>query len=67
MYRDYGLGWGGQRAAQLRSEVEHDRLEARLAKARLAEEIRTAEENLRTTSGRAMLVRGAGAIMALFR
>ena len=69
LYRDYGLEWGGERAARLRSEVEHNRLaKARLAKARLAEEIRPAEENLRTTtSGRSMVVRGAGAVMALFR
>ena len=68
LYRDYGLDWGGEKAARLRSEVEHNRLEARLAKARLAEEIRPVEENLRTTtSGRAMVVRGAGAVMALFR
>ena len=68
LYRDYGLEWGGEKAARLRSEVEHNRLEACLAKARLAEEIRPAEENLRTTtSGRAMVVRGAGAVMALFR
>ena len=68
LYRDYGLEWGGERAARLRSEVEYNRLEARLAKARLAEEIRPAEEDLRTTtSGRAMVVRGAGAVMALFR
>jgi hypothetical protein len=71
LYRDYGLEWGGERAARLRSEVEHNRLEtrlAKLAKARLAEEIRPAEENLRTTtSGRALVVRCAGAVMALFR
>jgi hypothetical protein len=67
MYRDYDLGWGRERAKQLRSEVEHNRVEARLAKARLAEEVRPAEETLRTTTTRAMVMRSAGAVMALFR
>ncbi len=66
MYLDYDLGWSRQRATQIRTEVERNRLVARLAKARLAEEVRPAEENLRT-SGRGMFVRGAAAVMALFR
>jgi hypothetical protein len=66
MYLEYDLGWSRQRAAQIRTEVEHNRLEARLAKARLAEEVRPAEEDLRTGS-RGMFVRGTAAVMALFR
>ena len=67
MYLEYDLGWSRERATQIRAEVEHNRLEARLAKARLAEEVRPpAEEDLRTRS-RGIFVRGAAAIMALFR
>ena len=66
MYLDYDLGWSRQRATQIRSEVEHNRLKARLRKARSAEEVRPAEENLRTTT-KGMFVRGAAAVMALFR
>ena len=65
MYLEYDLGWSRERATQIRSEVEHNRLKARLRKARLAEEVRPAEENPRTTKG--MFVRGAAAVMALFR
>ena len=67
MYFEYDLGWSRERVTQIRTEVEHNRLEARLAKARLAEEVRPpAEESLRTRS-RGIIVRGAGAVMALFR
>ena len=67
MYLEYDLGWSRERATQIRTEVEHNRLEARLAKARLAEEVRPpAEEALRTRS-RGMFVRGTAAVMALFR
>jgi hypothetical protein len=63
MYRDYDLGWGRERAMQMRREVEHNRLTTRLARARLAMEVRRAEESL---GGGGMVVRSAGAVMALF-
>ena len=66
MYLDYDLGWSRQRATQTRSEVERNRVKARLRKARSAEEVRPAEENLRTTT-KGMFVRGTAAVMALFR
>ena len=53
---DYGLGkeW----MVQMRKEVEHNRLEARLAKASLSEE---------TVLRRDMLTRGTTFVTALFR
>ena len=64
MYRDYDFGWGRERAMQMRREVEHNRLETRLAQARSAEEVRPAEGSPRSGG---MLARGAGAVMALLR
>ncbi len=66
MYLDYDLGWSRERAAQIRSEVEHNRLKARLVKARSAEVLRPAEETPRTST-RGVFARGAVAVMALFR
>ncbi|CAN5659238.1 hypothetical protein BH18ACT11_BH18ACT11_21940 [soil metagenome] len=53
----YGLG--RERVAQMRKEVEHNRLEARLARA-----ARSDEGNV-TRQGR--VARGAGLVTALFR
>ncbi len=64
MYHDYNYGWGGERAMEMRREVAHNRLEARLAQARLAREVRPAGESLRS---RGMVARSAGAVVALFR
>jgi hypothetical protein len=59
MYLDYDLGWSRQRATQIRSEVEHNRLEASLARA--------ARSNEDSFTRRGTLARGAALVTALFR
>jgi hypothetical protein len=63
MYGDYDFGWGRQRAIQMSREVEHNRLEARLAKARLSQGAGLEE----AVSRPSMAARSAAAVMALFR
>jgi len=63
MHSDYDLGWGRQRAMQMSRDVEHNRLEARLAKARLSQGAGLEEAVPRTS----MAARGAAVVMALFR
>ena len=71
---DYGLG--RERVVQVRTEVEHNRLEARLVKearlakvASLSEEARLAKARLgeQTVLHRGMLTRGTTFVSALFR
>ena len=72
---DYGL-LGKERLVQMRKEIEHNRLEASLAKearlakgASLSEEARLAKARLseETVLRRGMLTRGTTFVTALFR
>ena len=58
LYHELDYGLGKERVLQMRKEVEHNRLEARLAKASLSEE---------TVLRRGMLTRGTTFVTALFR
>ena len=73
---DFDYGLGKERVVQMRTEVEHNRLEARLtredrlAKATsLSEEARLAKARLgeQTVLHRGMLTRGTTFVSALFR
>ena len=64
MYRDYDFDWGRERATQIRREVEHNRLEARLARARLSKHDGGLEEAVVPKS---LTARSAAVLMALFR
>ena len=58
MYHDIDYGLGRERAAQMRTEVEHNRLESRLSKnAGLEKDV----------SRRSMATRSAAVLMSLFR
>jgi hypothetical protein len=59
MYLDYDLGWSRERATQMRTEVERNRLQASLARA-----TRSNEDSL---TRRGKIARGAALITALFR
>ncbi len=59
MYHDFDYGLGRERAAQMRKEVEHNRLEARLAQAARSDEGNVAR--------RGRVARGAALVTALFR
>ena len=59
MYHDIDYGLGRERAAQMRTEVEHNRLETRLARA-----ARSKEGN---DACRGRVARGAALVTALFR
>jgi hypothetical protein len=59
MYHDIVYGLGRERVVQMRTEVEHNRLEARLARAARS------EEGNATRKGR--VTRGGALIAALFR
>ena len=58
LYHELDYGLGKERVLQMRKEVEHNRLEARLAKASLSEE---------AVLRRGMLTRGTTFVTALFR
>ena len=62
LHQDFGLG--RERMVQMGSEVAHNRLEARLAKARLSQGAAGLEEAVPRKS---MAARGATVVMALFR
>ena len=73
---DFDYGLGKERVVQMRTEVEHNRLEARLVKearlakvASLSEEARLAKARLgeQTALHRGMLTRGTTFVAALFR
>ena len=59
MYHDFDRGLGRERMAQMRAEVEHDRLEARLARA--------ARSDGGGVGRRGRVARGAALVTALFR
>ena len=59
MYHDIDYGLGRERRVQMREEVEHNRLEARLARAARS------EEGNATRKGR--VTRGVTLVAALFR
>ena len=76
LYHDLDHGLGKERVAQMRKEIEHNRLEARLAKearstkaTSLSEEARLAKASLseETVLRRGMLTRGTTFVTALFR
>ena len=76
LYHDLDYGLGKERVVQMRKEIEHNRLEARLVKearlakaASLSEEARLAKARLseETVLRRGMLTRGTTFVMALFR
>jgi hypothetical protein len=58
MYQDFDYGLARERRAQIHREVEHDRLDARLAKA-----ARTGEDG---AARRGRVARGAALVAALF-
>jgi hypothetical protein len=58
LYHELDYGLGKERVLQMRKEVEHNRLEARLAKASLSEE---------AVLRRGRLTRGIALVTALFR
>ena len=75
-YPDLDYRLGKERVVQMRTEVEHNRLEARLVKearlakvASLSEEARLAKARLgeQTVLHRGMLTRGTTFVSALFR
>ncbi len=59
MYQDFDNGLARERTAQMRKEVEHNRLGARLA--------RVARSNRDSDTGRGRVARGAALLTALFR
>ena len=59
MYHDFDYGLGKERMVQMRTEVEHNRLEARLAQA--------ARSNENSVTRRGTVARGAALVTALFR
>jgi hypothetical protein len=59
MYQDFGNGLGRERMEQVRTQVERNRLEARLAKTSRFDEDGAAR--------RGRVARGSALIMALFR
>jgi hypothetical protein len=59
LHHDFEFGSGRERMAQMRTEVEHTRLEDRLAKA--------ARSNDEVALRRGMVARGAAVVTALFR
>jgi hypothetical protein len=59
MYHDFDRGLGRERMVQMRREVEHNRLEASLARA-----ARSSEDSV---SHRGRVARGAALVTALFR
>lgn len=74
---DFDYGLGKERVAQMRTEIEHNRLEARLAResrlakaASLSEQARLAKARLgeeAVLSRRGVLNRGTAFVTALFR
>ena len=66
MYHDIDYGLGRERAAQMRKEVEHNRLETRLHSAR-REEAKAGAFYAESGSSRNLIARGATLAMALFR
>jgi len=61
MYRDFDYGLGKERMVQMRKEVEHDRLEARLS------ENGAGGLGDALSRRRGMAARGTAFLMALFR
>ena len=59
MYQDFDHGLGRERVGQMRMEVEHNRLEARLAKA--------ARSNEDSVTLRGKVASGVALVIALFR
>ena len=58
MYQDFDRGLARERTAQMREEVEHNRLDTRLARAARSEE---------GTTHRGRVARGVALVTALFR
>jgi hypothetical protein len=63
LHQDFGLG--RERMVEMRREVEHNRLESRLAKARLSKDATGLEEAI--PRKKSLAARGAAVIVALFR
>jgi len=59
MYHDFDQGLGRERIVQMRTEVEHNRLKASLARAARSDED--------SVSRRGRVARGAALVTALFR
>jgi hypothetical protein len=76
LHPDFDYGLGKERVVQMRKEVEHNRLEARLTRedrlakvASLSEQARLAKARLdeEAVLHRGMLTRGTSLVTALFR
>ena len=68
MYHGFDYGLGRERRIQMRTEVEHDRLQARLRSARREEEAKEAGAFYAEIAPRRnVIARGATFAMALFR
>jgi hypothetical protein len=67
MYHGFDYGLGRERRIQMRKEVEHDRLQARLRSARREEEAKGGAFYAEIAPRRNVIARGASFAMALFR
>jgi hypothetical protein len=67
MYHGFDHAVGRERRIQMRKEVEHDRLQARLRSARQEEEANAGAFYGESAPRRNLIVRGATSAMALFR
>ncbi len=67
MYHGFDHGLGRERRIQMREEVEHERLRARLRSARREQEANAGAFYAQTAPRRSLIARGTTAAMALFR
>ena len=65
LHYDFDFGRGKEQMVEMRKEVEHNRLEARLAKARLRKDAGGLAEIIPPKKG--VAARGAAVVLALFR
>jgi hypothetical protein len=67
MYHGFDYGLGTERRIQMREEVEHERLQARLRSARREQEAKAGAFYAEIAPRRTLIARGATFAMALFR
>jgi len=67
MYHGFDHGLGRERRIQMRTEVERNRLQARLRSARREEEAKAGAFYAESAPRRNLIARGATLAMALFR
>ena len=67
MYHGFDYGLGRERRIQMRKEVEHDRLQARLRSARREEEAKAGAFYAEVAPRRHLIARGTTFAVALFR